>query len=74
MTDAEYQAAKFSFKQVPETCPLVYKAFDDYMASNRSKQDVDNLLEFVKTQTTALRDLTLKLGERLVAANIPLQA
>lgn len=73
MTDTEYQAAKYSFKEVPETCPKVYKAFDDYTASNKTKADLDDLLEFVKTQTTALRDLTLKLAETLVIANIPLK-
>lgn len=72
MTITEYRAAKYTFSQVPETCPEVFAAFDAYMESGHTKADVDSLIEFVTSRTKALRELSLKLAETLIANNIPL--
>ena len=76
MTDTEYQAVKYSFKQVGETCPLVDAAFDEFLMKHElpvsTTRELEGLRQFVKEKNEQLRELTFALGRRLIQNGVPL--
>lgn len=75
MTENEYKAAKHSFKQVPESCPLVDAKFDLFLKrfpinDPAALGEFERCREFAKECNTTLRTLSLKLGAQLIDAGL----
>lgn len=77
MTQTEYDAAKFSFSRVPETCPLVDAKLAQFLDTHKipddTRHDLKELIDFAKSKNEQLRELTFIMGRQAIEAGVALR-